>query len=168
MKKSILALCLTLALLTGARAEVNISPAHDIPNLRNSFCMWCCVEVIGRHQGVKAVHGLVETRGREVRVGVAMNEEVTARLDALGVKYRTHGGKDPSFLAEVLARNKPVMVTAWTRFGRHAVVLTDLTADHARIVDSGHPGVAVELPRATFDRAWDGWALEIVDQGAAK
>jgi hypothetical protein len=166
VKKFVAALALMLSLLTGVNAEVTIPAEDHVANGPGGFCMWCSLEVVGRAQHVRALYGLRDARMRETSVGAAYEPVVRGRLDALGVKYRwqRQRTRDFAFLERALAAGHAVVSGVRLRgpVALHAVVLTDLTKDHALVVDSNHVGVVLEIPRDVFDRAWDGTAVEIL------
>jgi hypothetical protein len=168
VKKILAALALTLSLLTGVNAEVTIPVGEQVANDPGGFCMWCSLEVVGRHQHVKSLFGLKAARKRLSPFGAASEDAVTGCLDALGVHYNLHhyGTRDYAALRTALDRNHAVVVGVQLRFGLHAVVLTELAPDHVHVIDSNHVGEALEIPRDVFDRAWDGTSVEILDDAS--
>jgi hypothetical protein len=62
MKKFVVAFVLALSLLARAWAEVNIPLPARVQNERPGYCLWCCLEMLGKAQGVKELAGLKDSR----------------------------------------------------------------------------------------------------------
>jgi hypothetical protein len=121
--------------------------------------------MLGRAQGVEALHGLKDARKKAGKYHGITEANARAQLKALGVHYRMQatGKRSTKLIRESLAAGRGVVVGVDLPKGKHAVIVTELTKAEARIVDPNEPTVGVVLPRYLFDQLWDGWALSILE-----
>jgi hypothetical protein len=176
MKRFVVAAVLALSLLARAWAEVNIPVPDRVPNERPGYCLWCCLEMLGRAQGVKELAGLKESRksdpGSYVLDGdvwyywhpaFGSADRVRDQLDKLKVKYRVHedGDRDVAFLKRALDAGHGVAVGLYLPKGQHAVILTELGEKRVKLVDPNDVSHNFEVNRDWFDWVWHGLAVEI-------
>lgn len=159
-----------------AQAEVAIPATHHIQNENPGYCLWCSLEVLGRHQEIEAMAGLKDAVKKEPAVYVregnftrminpagGFPDNASRKLTKLNVKHKMQmpGNKDTSILKEALTDGRGAAVGFVLSYGMHAVTLVDLDSKTAKFIDPDKVGQVQVIDRANFDRIWDGFAITI-------
>lgn len=157
--------------------EIALSPSSFVKNDQEvGLCMWCSLEMLGRHYGIEPLYGLKNDRkndsgeyvrdrfGRQVfrKANDGHQDSVRKKLDQLGVRYELTppGPKDAKRLAESLKQGRACVVVVMLPDNvRHAVVLTHLDDEWCYYVDPNLSAATVIQSRGWFDRAWDGYSV---------
>jgi hypothetical protein len=184
MRKFILATIAMLVICVSVFANINIEEQHRIQNRSPGYCAWCCIETLGRNQGIKQLEGLTDARSKDsditekrlVQIDLDMWEEqeviaypknvgylpeIRRKLDLLRVKYKITEW-DREHLKEAVQKHGCVvyMKTNPVMPGPHAVVLTDYTDKIFRYIDPNGCH-CWEGSREWFDYYWDGVAISL-------
>lgn len=154
----------------GEPARPYAYPVHIPPGLRaknyNSHCVWCCLQTVARHQNVVPLVDVLKEVDAEPGVaenGAAWFDDVHARLVAKKVAhyYQPRGTFATGELQKALRKGVGVIVSL-DNAGKdysHAVVLAGYWRDWASYYDPDDPSRVWDVPRAEFDRRWNGTAL---------
>lgn len=184
MRKFILAMIATAVLCVSVFADVQIDKQHRIKNRSPGYCAWCCIETLGRNQGIKQLEGLTDARAKDsditekrlVQIDWNMWEEqevviatknvgyvpaIRAKLDLLKVKYKiTEWNRD--HLKDAVAKKGCVVYMKANPLmpGPHAVILTEYNDKIFRYIDPNGCNYW-EGSREWFDFYWDGVAISL-------
>jgi len=142
------------------RAEVKIALKNRVRNHPQGRCAWCALETLGRHHGIKALHGLADKHATR-----AMQIDLEAVLDDLHIDYRTQpvGSRSTTILRYAIRENLGAIVGFRELVpgqGPHMVTLVDFGPEEVRVIDSNDADGRVRtMPLKRFLSWWDGFAL---------
>lgn len=181
--KRILAVLLLLCLPLNALAGIKIARANRIANQAPGFCLWCSLEMLGRHHGVTQVEGLAqyykdwryEEWDEEKQEWVKKPwpkghsfSDGASQLKTLKVKHHGYFGvgraqvkkacDDGLGCAISLRWWKPIASGAP---GFHAVVVTDVTDTKVLFVDPNDPYEVYSVDHDWFDYYFTGTMMTI-------
>ena len=149
------------------------------------YCAWACLETLGRHNRVKALHGLVEWRQRAWPVNVTLLDDagnyhtirrnygsdlsVRRCLEWLKVDFtqQSTGNTDTLIVRRAVANGTGCTVGMLPgafpgmRDEGHAVIVLDFSRDAVTILDPNEIGCERTKPRAWFDSYFMGWAVVV-------
>ncbi len=159
-----LVVCLLLFLLTpSTNAEVHIRIADRLPNLGKGYCVWCCLETMGRYRHDSRLYGLVNHQvDKTWPNGGATQDDIRTYLDSLGVKYHMLWNGSLSWLKQWTDAEQPVMI--WVRPSKnmdqnafHAVIAVDVSGQWIKTVDSNY----VKGYMWWHESSWIGFAVTL-------
>lgn len=149
------------AILSGTcHAEVKIALKNRIRNHPEGRCAWCALETLGRHHGIKALHGLADKHATR-----AMQIDLEAALDDLHIDYRTQpvGTRSTTILRYAIRENLGAIVGFRELVpgqGAHMVTLVDFGPEEVRVIDSNDTDGRIRtMSMKRFLSWWDGFAL---------
>lgn len=156
----LLALTTLLLIPRSAAAEVSIASEHRIPNRPPGCCGWCSLETLGRHLGIKALHGITERRA-----SLTCPNDLTRALDELKVRYRSQarGNCDTAILRDACRANLGATVgfrPLTPGGGGHIVTLVEFSGDVVKVIDPNDADRRVRtMSRERFLHWWDGFTV---------
>ena len=187
MRRHVLALVALLGFVLSVFGDADIPTGCRVPNRNPGYCMWACIEMLGRHQHDPRLFDLVESRShdkdefeeeehdgvrwlifRTKNLGTAV--AVRNKMKALGIKgYRLQdSGKDTSIITDALrVGHGVVVVMKWpnpppkTGMGFHAIILTHMDDNRVHFIDPNDHEANWGGPRAWFDTNWVGVAFSL-------
>ena len=182
--KKLLFVVLTFFIVTISYGDVNIYKKHRILNRAPGFCCWCCIETLGRNQGIKQLYDLAKNRdndpyyvigtekiqtGENTYIEIQHVEpknggsigSVKQKLDALKIKYKI-SIQDENHLKECCKKNGCVIFMKPNSImpGPHAVILTDYNDKTFEYLDPNKQ-IYYKGTREWFDIYWDGVAISL-------
>lgn len=173
MRRS-LAVFTLLLVSSSSFAKVEIADEDCISNRPGGFCLYASLETLGRHHRIPKLYGLVEKKyqslgtqkwdGHEWRRqpdGVSNWRDATRELDAKRIKYTLSRDHDYGLIQRACDDGFGCVIDLKPLQGQtgHAVVLLEVNAEYAVLVDSDHLWFPRSMSRADFERQWGGGAL---------
>jgi hypothetical protein len=147
-------------LVSTSHAEVKIALENRIRNFPEGRCAWCALETLGRHHGIKALHGLADKHSAR-----AIQIDLEAVLDDLHIDYRTQpvGSRSTTILRYAI-REKLGAIVGFRELtpgqGPHMVTLVDFSPEEVRVIDSNDADGRIRtISLKRFLSWWDGFAL---------
>lgn len=173
----------TLLVLMASSAlfgRANIALKNRVPNQYPGYCSWACIEMLCRHENIKAGYGLVEARkkdpgliqsdGTYLAPNFGTDETVMAKLDELRIKYVLHpsNNKKDDGIEQIkdAVKNGHGAVVSFlhglpTTNECHAVVIVDWREDSYDYIDPNKQNVLFEGTIEWFRDEWTGFVLTL-------
>lgn len=151
-----------------AEAVPEISTVERVPNVDPGYCSFCCLEMIGNHQQITALQGLLKQRiksGLSPGGSYSTYESLLKRAN-LNYWIQDHGVYSTEIFEEAKKLDRPVMVSLsdWPiKGGNHAVLVLDLNEQEVVFMDPNHTETPTRKSREWFRKYWNGLALFIFD-----
>ena len=166
--RRILSMILLLILTPFLAADARIKVKDRIPNSYPGYCVWCSLETLGRHQGVKGLFGLTDWYKRSGLDGGAAERQVQRQLDMLGIRHRQQWGGtyDSRSVKRSCQEGNGCVVGFVGRSYGHAVILTAWRDGIVRYVDPNWPAWDMQASAAWYLQNWDGWAVFLEQKDA--
>jgi hypothetical protein len=168
-----------------AWAQVQIPMGCRVKNRPPGYCVWACIETLGRHQKIDKLYNLTDNRAKDpdslephrVSVGDGMILEYYVRvphaagtaysankkLNDLGVKHKITEAKDLTHINEAMKKDHGCVIFLHpnpTYPGPHAVLLVKLTEENAEFIDPNDL-VHYRATRGWFDLYWAGAVITV-------
>lgn len=167
MKKLIFAALAAVAILASpvSAQVVTIAPENRVANIPGGFCGYAAVETLGRHHGIKSLHGLRDARRKVTPNGVSNFDMLASELALRNVKHGyTRPGTYSTGMIENAIRDKSGIVVGLkplpgTNVG-HFVIVNGWTDKEVTITDSNEPQPVV-ITRERFMQIWNGSTLTV-------
>jgi hypothetical protein len=165
----LVALVLPLLLPVAAAAEVRIAASCRVKNRPPGRCGWCAVETLGRHLGLKQLHGIARTHATRTTLW-----DLEQALGEAGVGYRIQrpGWVGTTILSEAVSEGLGAAVgfrELYPGAGGHIVTLVDFTDEEVRVIDpNDRDGRTRTMSLDRFLYWWDGFALVLEREQAAE
>lgn len=150
----------SICLSCTAYAEVPIALENRIRNQPEGRCAWCALETLGRHHGIKSLHGLADKHATRATL-----VDLEAVLDDLRIDYRIQpaGSRSTTILRYAVQEKLGAMVGFREQLpgqGAHMVVLVDIGPEEVRVIDSNDTDGRIRtMSLRRFLSWWDGFAL---------
>lgn len=151
--------------LVSAQNFIVIEKDNLVQNKPPGYCGWCCLEALGRHQGIKRLHGLVE----KIPPFQALTHPsmIANKLNNLKVKF--------SFIKTGKGLEKACKTHACLVFMepnpaipfKHAVIICQINESEVRYYDPNGKKRMV-ASRQWFDRYWSRAAFKLEEGNASK
>jgi hypothetical protein len=174
---ALILLSLSASLVFG---KARIRVADRVPNQDPGYCAWACIEMLCRHQGIKAGYGLVESRKKDpdetlldgtfVPHNLGTDPTIRRKLDSLHIRYHMHPSlvKDQAgidLIMKTVKEGRGVLVVFYhgepTTRGCHAVIITDWGENTYDFLDPNNIKVIYEGTHEWFLQEWTGFVLTI-------
>jgi hypothetical protein len=154
---------LALTLFCGmAVADVKIATADRVENVSPGYCSWCAIETLARHHKITSLVGLVKNRVEDKKFSGGASWLIMKALNEAKVDYKIRFIADYEAIQEACDEGRGAVVNIFNypdTYNYHAITLTHIDKKIVRFVDSNDIEKDVELPRAFFEKNWDGFSL---------
>lgn len=144
---------LLLAMMTPAqwgpppRVGVRIERRHHTPNIPQGYCLPSSVETVGRHHGMRALHGYRDRKLHERggASGAMTLHEAASNLDRAGIRHEfrpSPAANNDHWLRGHTREGRPVIVPIRSQDDRpydHAVAVTDIDNHGVWVYDPNPP-----------------------------
>jgi hypothetical protein len=150
-------LCLSLPGIVAAGVDIPLD--CRVANRPPGRCGWCAVETLARHQGIKALYGLVDKSSSQSRP-----KDIERVVAASHVKFRVQqrGARSTAILQQAIRDDRAAVVgfrPAAGATGGHIVTLVDFGPEEIRYIDPNYPDRVRMMDLEAFIARWDGFAL---------
>lgn len=179
MHKFLISLVFFLFLTPYSFCQVILEKQNRVENIDPGFCSWCCLESLGKHHKIEALHDLTHKRYlewlKEPSVWINSSQEprntgtsmsVSMKLKSLGVKftYQDHYNYDKTLLKRAIKDKLgcSIVVKQWWKdktIGHHSILLLDYNEKGIEFFDPNDIDHIYTATLGWFDQYWTGYTL---------